>query len=331
MIDSVLQGLTQLRAQSAAPLSQGLSPENARRCLNSAIDAIHRDSLETALAGANARSKRVTLVVAYGVFTSPIEWVCLLLAAGCAVHLKAPSRDPALCVALGDAMAAQELPITVSTNRDLGAPDHVIAMGDDPTMAEIQAQTPHATHALYGHRFSVALVTRTPEHAGPLVAQDATRYDGRGCMAPTAVFTTGDPLPLAAAIARALAEAEQRFPRGPVDPALGPLWRSRLGLARVLGTVHATEKWAVGVLPVAHFQPLSLPRLVIVHGIRDVGELDRVLAPWQHQLSTLGTDSPTTTLAGFHRVAPLGQMQTPPFPRDHDGRPMLGEWAGVGV
>jgi hypothetical protein len=330
VIDEVLGGLARLRARDAEPLSQDLSPENARVCLDAALDAITREGLETELATPGTRPQRVTLVCAYGVFTSPIEWTALLLAAGCAVHLKAPSRDATLCAALAADMAAMGLSITVSTDRDLRAPNAVIAMGDDATMDAVRDATPNAIHALYGHRFSVALVTGDAEAAAPLLARDAALYDGRGCMAPAAVFTSGDAHALAAALAAALAEIEATLPRGRFDPALGPEWRRRMGLARVLGTVHGGHAWAALVLPAAHFTPMALPRVLPVHAIDSVPALAAHLGPWRDHLSSCGTDDLDCAVPGFHRVAPLGTMQTPPFPRVHDGRPMLGSIVTTG-
>ena len=53
--------------------------------------------------------------------------------------------------------------------------------------------------------------------AGPSL--DITRYDSRGCMAPTAVFTTADPRQLATALVPIMQQMEQRTPRGEVEPA----------------------------------------------------------------------------------------------------------------
>ncbi len=330
MIDKVLAGLARLRCRDAAPLSQGLSRDNAEFCLHAAVDAITRKGLEEELSTPGQRPRQVTLVCAYGVFTSPIEWVAMLLSAGCSVCIKAPARDPALCRALAEDMVAEGLCVSVSTDRDLAAPDAVIGMGDDASMVAIRRSTPNAIHALYGHRFSVALVTGDCAAAAPLLARDAALYDGRGCMAPTAVFTTADPEELARELATAFAQAEQRWPRGAFDSALGPEWRHRLGLARVMGMAHVGDAWAVCSLPHEQFLPAALPRMIAVHGIHEPSELALILDPWRHQLSTLGCDDVGAVPDLFPRVVTLGDMQIPRFPRQHDGSAMLGSITSSG-
>jgi hypothetical protein len=178
--------------------------------------------------------------------------------------------------------------------------------------------------AQYGHRFSLAWVTGDPHVAARALAVDIARYDTRGCMAPIAIFCTGDGIALGTALGAAMQETEHRWPRGTIDPSLGSEWRRRLGLARVLGHTWVGAQWAVSVTPAAYFSPVSLPRMGTIHPIKDEASLRRHLAPWTPWLSTLGTDAENVTINGIHRVCPLGWMQAPPIPRDHDGRPMLG-------
>ena len=67
MVDRVLQGLARLRARDVAPLSQGLHPDNARACLDAAVDAITEDGLAAELCTPGVRPGDVTLVAAAGV------------------------------------------------------------------------------------------------------------------------------------------------------------------------------------------------------------------------------------------------------------------------
>jgi hypothetical protein len=323
MVEPVIRGLARLRAREAGPLSQGLSPENAQACLHQAIRPLNEHSITAALKEAAPMPSSIVFVIAYGVFSSPIEWVALALAGGSTVHIKAPSNDPALVRALVEDMQKEGLPITWSTDRSLPEADAVVAFGDDKSVQSIAKASPLSRHALYGHRFSVALVTGTPEEAANPLALDVCRYDTRGCMAPTAVFTTGDPTALAASIANAMQNAEHQWPRGAVDPALGPEWRRRMGLAQILGVVHKGANWAVTTLPPKYFTPSALPRMVTIHPVEDATEFQSLMSHWRPWLSTCGTDAPTLVGKGFHRVCALGWMQAPPFPRNHDGRAML--------
>ena len=323
MLEATLRALAKLRATDAHPLSQGLSPENAKACMNQAIRPFNAVSLQAAVEIAQPLPESIGIVVPHGVFTTPIEWTALALAGGSRVHLKAPERDPALVRTMVKLFSDEGLPITCDTQRDLPPVDAIAAFGDDETIRSIEDAHPNIPVAGYGHRFSVAFVSGDIDLAARCLALDVARYDTRGCMAPTAVFTTGDPTALCERIAEEMAQCEARWPRGVVAPALGPEWRRRMGLARVTGRVWRQDQWAVTLTPADSFTPMALPRMVNVHTIEDASAFDLFFQPWRQWLSTCGTDLPNHRPAGFHRVCALGWMQAPSFPRNHDGRPML--------
>ncbi len=328
-----MAALGRLRRLDPAPLSQGLTAENAYEGLDRAISAIQAPGLLQELATPGRRPRDLLLVVAWGVFTSPLEWVCLYAAAGITVRIKAPRRDPAFCEALAQVFSAEGLPVQVQTDRDLGAPDAVVAFGSDAGVAEVVAATPGARHLCFGHRFSAVLCDASPMLA-QVLAWEQARYDSRGCMAPVAIFVLGDPAPLFDALGEAMPLAEFALPRGPLDPALGPEWRRRLSLARATGRVVEGEGWALAELPAEHFTPVALPRLVTLHRIDDAAHLERILGPWRPWLSSLAVDDLRRPLdhpddwgpvhAWFPRVVLLGSLQQPRMPRRHDGQPMLG-------
>ncbi len=324
MLEATLRALEQLRAQPAGSLSQGLGPNNAQECLNQAIRPFNSTSLAAGVAAAGPMPDTIGIIVPHGVFTTPIEWTALAIAGGSRVHLKAPSRDPALVRTLSRVFQDEGLPVTWSTERELPPVDAIVAFGSDESMDAIAQSHRDVPIAQYGHRFSLAWVTGDPQVAARALAVDIARYDTRGCMAPVAIFCTGDGIALGEALGEAMQETEHRWPRGTIDPALGPEWRRRLGLARVLGHTWVGAQWAVNVTPAEHFSPLALPRMGTIHPIKDENSLRQHLAPWTPWLSTLGTDAKGVTIDGIHRVCPLGWMQAPPIPRNHDGRPMLG-------
>lgn len=323
MLESAIAALAALRSQDAGPLSQGLSAENAAACLHQAIRPLNPTSLRAAVEAAGPIPPAIAIVVSSGVFTTPIEWTAIAVSAGCSVHLKAPASDPALCRALAEVFTANGADVTWGVSRELPPVDAIIAFGGDQSVADVASANPTVPVEQYGHRFSVAWVAGDAVAAAGPLAIDLVRYDGRGCMAPTAVFTPGDPDELAEAIAGQLQELEQRFPRGAVDPSLGPEWRRRLGLARVVGSSWTGSEWAVTVTPPKYFTPAALPRMVNIHPASSIDELRAILAPWRPWLSTLGTDADGISIDGVHRVCRLGWMQAPSIPRHHDGRPML--------
>ncbi len=246
-------------------------------------------------------------------------------AAGCRVHLKAPAAAPDFLYALADAFASAGLPVTASTARDLDHPDVIIGFGSDTTLTRLAADWPDARLIGFGHRFSVVW---SVGRALSGVAWDVAMLDTRGCMAPTALFTDADPHARAASLADQLALMQRALPRGRVDEALGPEWRRRIALGRARGTVHGGEDWAVVVLPPEHFTPLALPRMLTIHPVPDAAALQSILRPWRPWLSTLSTDDyqwPGGNPAmielqqWFPRICYPGTMQSPRFPRRHDG------------
>jgi len=291
--------------------------------MNQAMRPINEQSLRTALDVAGPMPESMAIVVPYGVFTTPIEWTALALAGGTHVHLKAPERDPSLVRVMVEAFASEGLPVTFSTDKSLPDVASIVAFGDDQTIGSIQQANPQASFAGYGHKFSVAFASGDVEQAARCIALDVARYDTRGCMAPTAVFTTGDPTELCERLSVEMATCESRWPRGDVDPALGPEWRRRVGMARVVGQTWEGAQWAVTSTPASAFTPSALPRMVEVHPVEDADSFEVFFHPWRRWLSTCGTDLPDHHPVGFHRACALGWMQAPPFPRNHDGRPML--------
>jgi len=325
----VLRALQDLRQQDAQPLSDGLSAANAQQCLHNSIDAITVAGLQEELATPGTRPQRVSVICARGVFTAPLEWVSLLAAAGCNVHIKAPTSAPDFVFAMADALAAQGLPVHASTSRDLMEPDAILAFGTDETMLDLHRKYPKKRLALYGHRFSIAWIRKSSVTD---LMDDIILYDGRGCMAPAAIFTDADPLQLANTIAQKLETIAKTCPRGAFDPALGPEWRRRMGLAATTGHVIEGSEWAVLISDARNFTPMALPRMVVIHPVDSIGELHERLSPWRNHFSSLGTDDRTETnnpdfqeICGwFPRISRPGQLQRPPFPRKHDGRPVLG-------
>jgi hypothetical protein len=91
----------------------------------------------------------------------------------------------------------------------------------------------------------------------------------------------------------------------------------------------------VVALDPADLTPTPLPGMIVLHSVRDGGHARELLAPWLPWLSSLALD-PALRSADWaaladaaHRTCTPGTLQTPPFPRRHDGRPMLGSILGA--
>ncbi len=319
--DAVHLSLIKLRNLSPKDFSEGLSPKSANQGWLNSIDAITIEGLNQALSISDLRPPKISIVAAQGVFSAPLEWISLCLASGASVHVKAPTNNNKAIEAMVNQFNQDGFDITWSTKRKLPESQLIYAFGSDQTLKEIHQNNPNSLVRGYGHRFSVAICGDSQEEAR-MVAKDFSSYDGRGCMAPVAVFCAGDTTKFLGFLAGAMAEMQQSLPCGVIDPYLGPEIRRRIGLAHAKGTLSQGEKWKILLLPKALFIPVSLPRIVTVHGISTADEALAILSPWKGFLSSLSTNLNTQTATVFPRVCPLGSMQQPPFPRFHDGKPM---------
>ena len=277
-----------------------LSPAGARLGLESALQSIRIDAPEH-LDGPVAA--HTVFVASSTVFTVALEWVALLLARGGRVTVKVPRGLEAWY----QAIANTELPLAVSTDRDvLQEADRVVLMGSDETVAAVQAALPHPERLLaFGSRHSLAWWT-DPEQAAQ-VALDHVLYDGRGCMAPTGVFTA---LPDGAdRLAAALQVLREGVPLGSLHDAEHAWARERRALARVVGRELGPY---VLELPAGLWTPRAIP------GVAQVYRADRLedLPLEVDRISVLGTDR--EQVPGV-RCEPLGRMQRPPLDRLHDG------------
>ncbi len=301
----------------------GLSHAGARIAQKSAVEGILADSLQRA-----GHTAPETLVIwcASNVFTAPVEWCALFSALGSRVVLKAPSGAPEAVKALAQAFSSLGTRAHVLDHQEalglLEDADALLAFGSDESLAALEGALPKAAPAglrasLHGHRASFAVVSGDPAWADAL-AWDAVLHDGRGCMSPHAVFCLGDTGPLSAALAQALERLHSEVPPGPLAPWQGSEWRRRCGLARVLGSSLAGDRWAVNTLPPREVGLGPLPRMLTVHPIQGLEALQGLS---QLPLSTCATDLDPADISqlGFPRICTPGNMQRPPLDRHHDG------------
>ncbi|MCA9571913.1 MAG: hypothetical protein KC656_28945, partial [Myxococcales bacterium] len=191
------------------PLVPDLSPEGARMALDLARMAL-REVPEHLDRPAPAHT---VFVASSTVFTVALEWCAVLLARGGRVTLKVPrGLEPWYAAITRDT----GLPLEATTDRRvLATADRVVLMGSDATVEAVRAALPDPSRLLaFGSRHSLAWWT-DPTHAVDL-ALDRVLYDGRGCMAPTGIFS---PIPDAAErLAEALERARAVVPLGTVHP-----------------------------------------------------------------------------------------------------------------
>ena len=300
---------------------QDLSHEQFRWGLQQSIKALSLSGLYDIQNNHTAFPKTVSIVASYGIGTSILEWVYLALGMGAQVHLKAPKRDDRFHQWLCSHLSKHHFPITCSTDRDLGTPELIYAFGNDQTMDDIRTAHPNITSMCYGHRFSLLYCSGDPNTAQQ-IATDICAYNGRGCMAPVAICTPHLHDEFLSALEIAIAEHQQSFPAPPSEALLQPFVRQHTMKTLAIGKRILRNDHHICVLPFAHWTQNTLPNVVDVHEVSHE-ELYQHLIPWQKNLSSLSTDMDTSICELFPRVVPLGMIQKPIFPREHDGYPMF--------
>lgn len=323
--------LAALRADSASALALaaevGLSREGLALVLADALDAL--DGLDAtnvgrALAPDPGPWRTAVFVAARTVPTAALEWLAVLLARGGAVTWKVPEGAPGLAPWAVAHARALGLPLDLTSDRAIvGRVDFVVAMGTDESIAAIRAAARPGAHVLgYGSRWSAAWIGADAADADLAgLARDLAAFDGRGCMSPALVLTP-DPDALAIRLEPHLTRAEQAWPRGPLSVAEAVGLRTREALVRMVGRVRPGAGWSIHVVPAAHAEPRSRPRVAQLVAAPDDAtaraRLDGLAREVGEPLSTIGTTGPLGAWPGIPRVVRPGWMQRPPVDRDHD-------------
>ena len=184
---------------------------------------------------------------------------------------------------------------------------------------------PDTAHSLHGSRASLAIVeARDIDHLAASLYLDTSAYDSRGCMSPIAVFCLGDAVGLKQALYSQWA-THDALPMGTLSVAEHAHRSRRIGLAKMMSHTnhHAGLKAPREiVLPLEDFEAFGLPRLLSIHPIDSIDQLDFLKGgPWSSCASNLPHDR--LKHLGFHRICSPGQLQRPPLSRLHDGVDVL--------
>jgi hypothetical protein len=350
----------------------GFSPEMVEAGMARALSGWTGDALRSlldrelggieALAGSatrNATGFEVTSVLLAGSLPSPTLLGLLApLLLRSPVLAKTSTHDPVTAGLVAESVAAAdpELGACIETVGFAGSDrecvdalldaDCVVASGSDQTIASVAARVqPPRRLVGYGHRLSVAaLAADRPADSAERLAEDVALWDQLGCLSPVAAFLA-DPDPGEAAVfatelARALADLEERWPRGRISPqASAAIARERdeaemraAGGAPVRLHRSAGSSWTVVAEADSQIRPAPLHRFVRVHPVAGVGGLVEALTPLRHHLASVGVagfENRRHQIAavlgqlGVSRICPLGAMQAPPISWCHDGRGVL--------
>lgn len=291
-----------------------LSAAGARLAWEDALDALNDE------AAASLRGPRVARTAVVGpttVFTAPLPFVAGILLRGGTAVWKAPSGQSEVARAVAALARNHGLPLEATDSRDvLAACDRIIATVSDATAAQLSKSLGHRLVA-FGHRYAVAWVTDADELDG--VARDLASHDGRGCRAPTSVFT---PHPqLARPLAEALDRAARRWPPGSQSEVEGARQRERALFAQAVGHVTSIGEGEVHELPPSTFDPDRSGRCPALYVVRNVEEAVATLGPYAGWLGAVGAtrDGAVWRLAGATEVAPPGRLSRPTWNGVHDG------------
>ena len=179
---------------------------------------------------------------------------------------------------------------------------------------------PNTTSMCYGHRFSLIYCSGDPASADR-IATDVCAYNGRGCMAPVAICSHDQNEEFIQALEIAIAEHRQEYPPV-IDSSLQPFIRQHIMKTLAIGTRVQRNHQNLCILPIEHWTQNTLPNVFDIHHVTHNDLYSRLL-PWRNNLSSLSTDMSTPLGDLFPRVVPLGEIQKPAFPRNHDGYPMF--------
>jgi len=350
----------------------GFSPEMVEAAMSRALAGWTGDALRSLVdlelggiealegtAGRNASGFEVTSVLLAGSLPSPtLVGLLAPLVLRSPVLAKSSVHDPVTPVLFAESVAAAdpELGACVEIVRFSGsdatcveallAADCVVASGSDQTIASVAARVePPRRLVGYGHRLSVAAVAADrPADSAARLAEDVALWDQLGCLSPVAVFVAdrdpGAAIEFAAELADALADLEQRWPRGPVSTETSAaITRERdeaemraAGGSPVRVYRSTGSSWTVIAEADARFRPAPLHRFVRIHPVAGLHDLLKALTPVKHHLASVGVEgfceqrreiTAALTQLGASRICPLGTMQAPPLSWCHDGRGVL--------
>jgi len=249
------------------------------------------------------------------------------------ILLKSPSSEPLFTPAfvraladreplLGEAVAAVSWP---GGDQALEAPvlsgaGRILAYGEAETIESLERRSAGKVYA-YGPKTSLAAIGSEvqPSSVARALAQDIALFDQRGCLSIQAIYTQGNAVGLAQALADELSTLAREIPPGPPDPVV-VAGVQQIRMEAALRGLHIAEmpleSGTVLVEPRPDFQPSPGLRTVRIHPLEDLGKLPEILAPWAGRLqgaALAGEDAwrlqPELESLGVSRCAAPGHLQ----------------------
>lgn len=333
-----------------------LSPEGLEAALEAVLGGVRGEPLRR-LAGAAAPAadgRPVVVVLASNLPALAVQPLLPALLLRRPTLLKSPSAEPLFTPAFIHALARAEprlapalAAVTWPGGRAeleeplLAAAGRVVAYGEAESLDDLERRAPGKL-VPYGPRTSLALVgaAAEPVDVAPGLARDVALFDQRGCLSIQAVYTCGDPRPLADRLAAELERLAERWPPGPAEPAV-VAGVQQVRMEADLRGLHRprTELAAATVVvdPESDFRPSPGMRTVRVHPLADAARLPPLLAGWKDRLqgaALAGADAwrQASRLEGLgiSRLAEPGELQSPDALWHNGGRHPLVALGGAG-
>ena len=304
-----------------------LSPEGIELALGHYLEKqVSQDQLRQFMLHADSAA-RCHLLLSANVCTGAMRALAWALATSPRVFMRASSRDPVLAQLF--AAELEEVEVVESLQPLPGDVAHLY--GSDETLATVVEGFDSAVRSFcHGSGFGIALVSGDAPGAAEALARDLVVFDGRGCLSPRFVFALNCP-DFSQQLHGALKAWDPRVPRAELSQAEQRELGSWIQTMRAIGEVWVGESHAVGVecgAPRLTLAPAH--RCLTVVEVANLSELLRLLDPWRNFVTCIGAE-PSLAQAVARalgvealRLAPLGQMQHPPFDGPVDLRLALG-------
>jgi hypothetical protein len=323
--------------------TSGLSAEGVALALDDHLETRPTDAELDALVASCGSAPRCHVVLSANVPTGALRAIALGVATSREVLVRPSRRDPVLAELLVETLREDEAFISAGGGsialvaHVVPAPsDELHVYGSDAAVRALEEAAPEGV-VIRGHGsgLGIAVVGACVElaHAARAIARDVVPFDQRGCLSPRMVLVEGDGErveELGKALVRALDEAGERVPRGPVDAATEAeiaLYRAAM---EAVGSFHTGAGCAIGIDPAPRSLPLPPAARVVHMAAAFSRDVNRLLARWASLVTTVGVEDDgelaraVLSCVPWARRAQLARMQRPPLDGPVDCRPQSG-------
>lgn len=357
MVRYVIQDFFSLLSETSLHtfLESEIGPESAEQTF---VSNRHRGAQHMLVA-----PEVVLHILSAGVPTSAIEAMILSLAAGVPCVIRTSSRERAAArfflnvLRMETPELARHVAVVTWPHDDLKFAERIaearptiVFHGSEASIHTFAQSLPTSVPVhTFGHRISFGLVSpgaqltdETIRVLARRIAQDATLFEGRGCMSMQTLFVMphASQLDLAERIAKSLIDdgfpaLADRFERTSPPEHIAAEHMQQIGVAEFAGSAHTSPLGNALVWDEPALRSSPGWRHLHLSTVSDFEVLLDAISPYRHALSTAGiyldtrrTQSTAKLLgqAGVRRICPIGRMQRPLILSAHDGQQRIRPW-----